>query len=99
VLIHRGRILLAGHTAKLKRQYWDQRYFIETEAPVASLRWPEGASWQALSAHSAEAVLSPALSSQALLQGILTQTAVRVFHEKLPTVKEIFLRAVQSHNL
>jgi ABC-2 type transport system ATP-binding protein len=99
VLIHRGRILLAGHTAKLKRQYWDQRYFIETEAPVASLRWPEGASWHALSAHSAEVVLSHALSSQALLQGILTQTAARVFYEKLPTVKEIFLRAVQSHNL
>ncbi len=99
VLIHRGQILLSGYTAELKRRYWDKRYYIETVHPVEQLTWPEGASWNPLSPNSAEVTLSPGLSSQELLQGVLQQTAIRTFHEKLPTVKEIFLKVVQEHNL
>jgi ABC-2 type transport system ATP-binding protein len=99
VLIHQGKILLTGYTADLKRRYWDQRYYIETEAPLAALTWPAGVSWKALSPHSAEITLPPNLPSQTFLQALLPQTAIRTFYEKLPTVKEIFLRVVQEPNL
>jgi ABC-type uncharacterized transport system ATPase subunit len=99
VLIHQGKILLTGYTADLKRRYWDQRYYIETEAPLAALTWPAGVSWKALSPHSAEITLPPNLPSQTFLQALLPQTAIRTFYEKLPTVKEIFLRVVQESNL
>ncbi len=99
ILIHRGRILLAGYTADLKRRYWDQRYYIETEAPLQTLTWPEGSSQKVLSPHAAEITLSPNHTSQQLLQALLTQTAIRTFYEKLPTVKEIFLKVIQEHSL
>ena len=99
VLIHQGKILLTGYTADLKRRYWDQRYYIETEAPLAALTWPAGVSWKALSPHSAEITLPPNLPSQTFLQALLPQTAIRTFYEKLPTVKEIFLRVVQKPSL
>lgn len=99
VLIHRGQILLSGYTAEIKRRYWDKRYYIETAHPVAQLTWPEGTSWKPLSPDSAEVTLSDNLSSQELLQGLLQQTTIRTFYEKLPTVKEIFLKVVQEHSL
>jgi len=99
VLIHRGRILLAGHTNDLKRRFWDQRYHIETDQPIANLTWPEGASWKPLSPNAAEVTLTPHLTSQQFLQEVLQQTPIRTFYEKLPTVKEIFLKVVQSHSV
>lgn len=97
VLIHKGHILLNGYTDALRRQFWDEQYFLETGQPLHAIRWPQEVQYTPLSDHAAELQLLEGYSSQAFLQAILSQTAIRTFYEKLPPIRDIFLKKVREY--
>lgn len=94
LLIHKGRLYLAGETTTLRRRYWQRLYEIETTTPVSALPWPAGVQVTPQSDYRALLQLPESLSANALLQELLPHTDVRFFAEKLPTIREIFLQIV-----
>lgn len=96
LLIHKGVLRLAGEVAALRKTYWDHTYEIETALPIAEVAWPEGLTWHATSAHRAALQLPPDQSPRPFLEAILRQTDIRFFAEKLPTLKDIFLKVTET---
>ncbi|MCS6895210.1 MAG: ATP-binding cassette domain-containing protein [Bacteroidia bacterium] len=94
LLIHRGRLILAGETNAIRRQFWQRTYEVEVDRPVEGLEWPAGVSLSSAGPNSARLSVPEHITSAALLQALLPQAEIRLFAEKLPTVREIFLHLV-----
>ncbi len=96
LLIHKGVLRLAGDVSTLRRTYWDHTYEIETTLPMAEIAWPEGTTWQALGSHRALLRIPPDQPIRPFLEAVLRQTDIRFFTEKLPTIKDIFLKVTET---
>lgn len=94
LLIHRGRLLLTGKTEQVRRDFWNRMYEIETTLPLKALTFPEGISITPQSENRAYISLPETLTARTLLEGLLPQTEIRFFAEKLPTIREVFLKSV-----
>jgi|GEM_PF-2509342 len=92
LLIHQGKVCLEGPVGDLRRRFWDLRYEIETATPVAELSWPAEVTVTPLTPYRAHLILPPTYSARHLLERLLPQTEVRSFAERLPTMREIFLK-------
>jgi len=96
LLIHQGKVRLEGAVADLRRRFWDFRYEIETAVPLAELTWPTEVTVTPLTPYRAQLTLSPTYSARHLLETLLPQTEIRSFTERLPTMREIFLKVTDQ---
>lgn len=94
LLIHKGHLRLAGHTAHLRHLFWQHEYEVETLPPLSSFHLPPGI--EAASTENGRFLLRvPAtLSSRELLSVLMNQGEVHFFAKRLPTIREIFLQKV-----
>lgn len=94
LLIHRGHLLLSGETGQIRRSFWNRTYEVETVQPLRTLTLPETIDITYLSDTRAYLSLPPTLTAGELLQELLPRTELRFFAEKLPTIRDIFLRSI-----
>lgn len=99
LMIYRGKLHLSGAVTKLKASFAEPVYELELSTPLDQLQWPSEAHIQPLSAHQAVVRLPASSTGRALLENLLPQTDIRLFRQRLPTVKEIFLKKVSPDTL
>lgn len=99
LMIYRGKLHLSGAVTKLKASFAEPVYELELSTPIDQLQWPSEAHIQPLSAHQAVVRLPASSTGRALLENLLPQTDIRLFRQRLPTVKEIFLKKVSPDTL
>ncbi|MCS7153510.1 MAG: ATP-binding cassette domain-containing protein [Bacteroidia bacterium] len=94
LFLHKGRLILAGETAQIRKEFGRRTYEVELSRPVGEISLPEGVRATPLGTNRLELTLPEGLSGNAVLEGLLPQAEILFFTEKLPTVREIFLKAV-----
>lgn len=99
LMIYRGQLHLSGAVATLKTSFTEPVYELELSTPIDQLQWPSEAHIQPLSAHQAVVRLPAGSTGRVLLENLLPQTDIRLFRQRLPTVKEIFLKKVSPDTL
>lgn len=94
LLIHKGRVRLAGFTTDLRHHFWRHEYEVETQPPLPSFSLPQGV--EMVSGANGRFLLQvPAtLSSHELLSLLINQGEVHFFAKRFPTIREIFLQKV-----
>lgn len=95
VLIHRGRAVIDGTLAEVKRRHGTDTAVIEYEGTPDLVGLP-GVREVRDSGRTARFVLEPDADSQALLRALLERTAVRAFRVEEPSVEDIFIDMVQE---
>lgn len=94
LLIHRGQLVLSGETASLRRRFWQRTYEVEIDRPIEGIKLPSGVSFHFTGVNSARLSVPTSITSTDILQALLSQAEIKLFAEKLPTIREIFLNIV-----
>ncbi|MCX8113301.1 MAG: ATP-binding cassette domain-containing protein [Bacteroidia bacterium] len=94
LLIHKGRLVLAGETDAIRRRFWSHTYEIEIDRLLEQIQLPEGVKVAEVKMNRIYLTLSENLSGQTLLEALLPQAEIRFFAQKLPTIRDIFLQVV-----
>lgn len=94
VFLHKGRLILAGEIAQIRKEFGRRIYEVELSRPIREISLPEGVQATPLGTNRLELTLPEGLSGNAVLESLLSQADILFFAEKLPTIQEIFLKAV-----
>lgn len=97
-LINHSKVVLSGSVAEIKKQYREQLYSLDVESD-AEINFPAGV--QLVDKHSEGTKSSYKLrlltsSTNELLAYVVNQANIIRFEEILPTMNDIFLKAVQN---
>jgi len=94
LLINKGRDILYGEIDEIRRRYSGRQVVVRTHASLTDL---EGVETITKDNSETRITLSEALSPQDLLRSLVMQNiAIEKFEQALPTLDEIFIRAVKE---
>lgn len=99
LMIYKGRLHLEGSVETLRRKFAEPVYELEINRPISEVPWPSGAVVHPLGSHKVEVRLPEGLSGRTLLSALPPETEVLLFRQRLPTIKDIFLKKVSPNGL
>ncbi len=94
LMIYRGRIPLQGPVEALRQRFAEPLYELEVSYPIREISWPAEAAVQFLDTYKAQVRLPEGMPSRALLNALPPEAEIRLFRQRLPTIKDIFLKQV-----
>ncbi len=99
VLIHDGRVVLAGDLAEVKAAGGRNNVHLEFDGDGAFLASLAGVTKASVTTNGAELALSPEGDAQEVLRAAAGRLAVRRFEVAAPTLEEVFVEAVGGDTL
>lgn len=99
VLINRGRKLLDGAPAEIRRQQSEPLLVIEAEGDLDALARLPGVASMQRAGNQARIELAPEADTHALLKGALQHVRVERFEVQAPELHDIFLRLVERDSV
>ena len=94
VLIHEGRVVLAGELAKVRASFGKNSVHMTFEGDGAFLKTLPGVARAAVAQNGAELKLAPGADAQAVLAGAIGRVAITRFEVAEPSLEEIFIDSV-----
>jgi ABC-2 type transport system ATP-binding protein len=95
-LIARGRLVLVGELATLKRQFGGHAYRLEVDGDPEALREVPGVEEVLTTNGRVRVLTAPEVDGATLLQGLVRRFPVREFRSEAPDLEEIFVKAVHD---
>jgi ABC-2 type transport system ATP-binding protein len=96
-LIHNGKLMIDDDTKALRKKYRTNRFFIETEEPLDFDTLPDGIKSAETASRHATITLPANLSPKEMIAFLNERYTLLKWEEKLPTLKEIFIKVVQEN--
>lgn len=96
LLIHKGRKVLDGRLNDVLRQDGPQAVVMEVEGDAGFLRELPMVAEATHSGREIVVVLRDGADDQAFLRAVMDRARLRAFRPKVPTLREVFVRAVKS---
>jgi ABC-2 type transport system ATP-binding protein len=97
-LISRGRTLLTGELATIKRDLRGNTYRLVAEGDLASLGAVEGVESVVAEEGAARLILAPGVAGSSVLEALVGRLTVHEFRSEEPDLETIFIKAVQDAN-
>jgi ABC-2 type transport system ATP-binding protein len=95
-LISRGRTLLTGELATIKRDLRGNTYRLVAEGDLASLGAVEGVESVVAEEGAARLILAPGVAGSSVLEALVGRLTVHEFRSEEPDLETIFIKAVQD---
>jgi ABC-2 type transport system ATP-binding protein len=95
-LIARGRLVLAGELAALKRQFGGDAYRLVIDGDPAEVRGIAGVEEVLVGNGGVRLLTAPGVDGAALLRELVRRVPVREFRSEAPDLEEIFVKAVHD---
>lgn len=99
LMIYKGQLHLEGPVEALRRQFAEPIYELEVTGNASGIPWPEGVAVQSMSTDTVQLRLPEGMSGRMLLDALPAEVEIRLFRQRLPTIKDIFLKKVSPNAL
>ena len=97
VLINKGHKILSGGVAELKQQFKENKYSVHYDGAITN---GFATQFDVESTHNGEAIIKAGVSTNEILKYFIDHDlTVRSYNEILPSLNEIFIRAVNEQNI
>ncbi len=93
-LIHKGKVVLAGETGRVQREFGARKIQLEFAGDGAGLRGLPGVASAQVDTTRATLTLAKGVEPRAVLRGALEKVEIRRFDSGLASLEEIFIRTV-----